>query len=60
MTTLTFKEKINALFDEDLRQKLYDIVSEETDPAYAAGAAIRLLQHDLNEWVEIMKDEFPD
>lgn len=57
---LTLKEKINALFDEDLRQKLYDIVSEETDPAYAAGAAIRFLHNDLHEWVDIMKDEFPD
>jgi hypothetical protein len=57
---LTLKEKINALFDEDIRQKLYQIITEENDPVYAASAAVRYLHIDLKEWANVIEEEFPD
>lgn len=54
MPDLTLKEKINALFDEDFRQKLYVLVENEDD----VSNIIRYLNKDLEEWRDAMSDEF--
>ena len=54
MPDLTLKEEINALFDEDFRQKLYDLAENEDD----VNKIIRYLTEDLEEWRDVMSDEF--
>ncbi|PPD55479.1 MAG: hypothetical protein CTY12_00455 [Methylotenera sp.] len=54
MPDLTLKEKVDALFDEDIRQKLYVLVENECDINFIKHQLV----HDLYEWCEAMHDEF--
>lgn len=54
MPELSLKEKVNALFDEDIRQKLYELVKNEDD----VNNVIRYLTNDLKDWRQGMADEF--